>query len=82
MIIYTLPNCPACDRAKDALNEAGAAYDVHTFANIGDMRAFMANECQMQTVPKLYADGIWFENSGEIIKNAHFLASLYPAKKS
>ena len=70
MILYTLPNCPACTKAKAALDAAGVVYETHTFASVDDMRSAMRHAGVSETVPKLEIEGEWLMDSTEIINAA------------
>lgn len=76
MILYTLPNCPACTKAKAALDANGVNYGTHMFASVEDMRVAMRHAGVYPTVPKLEIEGEWLVNSEEIINAASGLRGI------
>lgn len=70
MILYTLPNCPACTKAKAALDANGVNYETHMFASTYDMKVAMRHAGVSETVPKLQVEGEWLMDSTEIINAA------------
>lgn len=76
MILYTLPNCPACTKAKAALDAAGVNYETHMFASVEDMRRAMRHAGVSETAPKLEVEGEWLMDSAEIINAASGLRGI------
>lgn len=76
MILYTLPNCPACTKAKAALDAVGVHYETHTFPSTYEMRVAMRHAGLSETVPKLEIEGSWLMDSTEIINAASGLRGI------
>lgn len=76
LTLYTMPNCPHCTTAKQALEEHGFEYTCVTISDRGKRHAFydsIANEMSVypenvrRTMPKLDTGDVWVPSSKDIV---------------
>ena len=76
LTLYTMPNCPHCNVAKQALDQYGFEYTCVTISDRGKRHAFYDSiaddmavypENVRRTMPKLYTGDVWVPSSQDII---------------
>lgn len=74
--LYTMPNCPHCVRAKDALDDHGVTYTAVSIPDKSKRHAFydgIADDMAMypqnvrRTMPKLRAGDTWVPCADDIV---------------
>lgn len=76
IILYTMPNCPHCERAKHALDTYGVVYSAvsipdkskrHEFYDgiAADMALYPQNV--RRTMPKMLAGDMWVPSADDIV---------------
>ena len=65
--IYTSPWCGYCARAKNLLEEKGAAYEEMDVMMDADKRAEMRARAKRSTVPQIFINGQHIGGSDELV---------------
>lgn len=66
VVVWTQPQCPACDTAKKLLEQLSIPYTAQTITNLETKQLFFSTFPGARSVPQISVDGKWIGGLQEL----------------